>query len=303
MYKFTTFQLLICLWAIGINAQAVPEFEMQVFVEDALGNKDTVEVGYQRGLFGDYPYDGPDLTTPLDSVFEVRVFQQEFYNNYTPQNVLFKKRVISGYEHPLGYECGVGQVMFVVSCKYPPITVRYDSTLFSENGCRDNSFLTPDWQPFLVEYWWNTDNYHCMGVQSQIQLDITQPNLIKIGQTLVEGSTIPQDVPGFILKFDYYGPCFTSTTHESDFDKMQVKARPNPAGGSLNLSWQSDRETDTRISLMNALGQIEKMVSTRSETGQNTLSIDTEGLRNGYYIVEIMMKGTRSVISVAILNE
>ena len=73
-----------------------------------------------------------------------------------------------------------------------------------------------------------------------------------------------------------------------DLDKIVAKVSPNPFRGSVNVSFQSDKEETVTIRLFSQTGQLVKQQSTKINTGINTVNLgDLNNLPAGNYTLEL----------------
>ena len=73
-----------------------------------------------------------------------------------------------------------------------------------------------------------------------------------------------------------------------DLDKIGAKVSPNPFRGSVNVSFQSNKEETITIRLFSQTGQLVKQQSTKINTGINTVNLgDLNNLPAGNYTLEL----------------
>lgn len=143
MKKLNTL-IIILLFSHFANGQ---EFSFKMYFEDAIGNKDTLEFGYDikgtdtiDSIFGEINI----IETPLDSVFDVRI-SDAFWNN---GNGTFqtKKQIIQNNN------CTCFSFITIdFKCNNWPITATWDNTVFND-VCRNGSVLTS----VHPGGWWDT---------------------------------------------------------------------------------------------------------------------------------------------------
>ncbi|MDC0230458.1 T9SS type A sorting domain-containing protein [Aureispira] len=139
--------LSLCLYQIS-EAQ---NFQFQMFFEDAIGNKDTLTIGYDLNgtelidaSFGEMNIIG----IPLDSTFDVRI-SDAFFNN---GNATFhtKKQILpdscSGWRFPI--------VSIDIKSENWPVTATWNDSLFNI-GCREGSVFTS----FHPGGWWDVGGF------------------------------------------------------------------------------------------------------------------------------------------------
>jgi|GEM_PF-6048708 hypothetical protein len=148
------------LLPVCIFSQAELLFESVLHVEDAMGNRDSVEFGYalneEPNVFN--PELGEEeLFTPFDSVLEMRGFTLD---NYTSSmNIGMSKRVISHVLEKSFNEnenCYViqGNVVFMVNAKYLPVTFSWNHEDFNSVRCLEAATFSTHLAGATVDGWW-----------------------------------------------------------------------------------------------------------------------------------------------------
>ncbi len=80
-------------------AQKIPIFQTPLYFEDSLGNKDTLVIGYDRNVKDDQlnpEYGEVWISTPMDSVFEVRAFHGDDFSQKMSKKIISKCGLDSG---------------------------------------------------------------------------------------------------------------------------------------------------------------------------------------------------------------
>jgi hypothetical protein len=268
-------QSLFCL-----SQTATPMFMDTLYFEDAVGNKDTLWVGYDSAAictpfapkFGEI-----EITSPFDSVFEVRIMQ----DLASPQNYQTFKRLILAYENsePL-ISCGVwGTGGILIQSKYPPVTIRYDSTKYDLSGCHANTIFTPTPDVFVMPEWFWASNYHCLGSSHAYILDTA--NIEETIQKEVEGLGM-QGVPLLYFTNFLYGPCGAPIigTHEVSSD-LDLRIWPNPASDEVQIEDKSGLAA--QMVVYNVWGQA--VMEQKKAADQSRLNWNTKDWQPGIYFV------------------
>ena len=150
-YKKTETMRKLILMTIFLFLYQISEaqtFQFQLFFEDAIGNKDTLTIGYDLNgtEFIDPSFGETNIIgIPLDSMFDVRI-TNAFFNN---GNATFhtKKQILpdscSGWWFPV--------VSIDIKSKNWPVTARWDNSLFNTE-CREGSVFTS----INPGGWWDT---------------------------------------------------------------------------------------------------------------------------------------------------
>jgi hypothetical protein len=91
------------------------------------------------------------------------------------------------------------------------------------------------------------------------------------------------------IKFD----CTSTAINEkgeSDFEFL--KLFPNPASGSFNITYSTEKTRDIEIRLVNSAGQMVKVIKRdREQAGTHTVKVQAVGLNAGVYQVVLYSQG------------
>ena len=290
--------LCCCTW---LSAQSViPRFQMSLYFEDAVGNRDTIVVGYDESAsfnqlnpqFGEHL-----LATPFDSVFEVRAAHA-----IAPPHALSKKIVVQ-YENSIGDTCfSSAAAEIFVHAKYQPITVSYDTALVNSSLCHRNMILSPDRFIFLMEYWWDAREYHCMTHTNMI-VD-TFPKAYLSGDALsrpfeVEGQG-EVAVPGYFWMIPRFGICqYLVDTEVPALLPLSLTLSPNPVNSTLRVDWPEDFSGQVEV-FGSAGGRVLlRQTMQRAEQAE----IDVGRLPDGlYFLSAVAANGQRSVRTFVVLH-
>lgn len=150
---------IVLLSGVRVSAQQVAYFETTIYVEDAIGNKDSVVIGHDpdaNGMFN--PEFGElDITAPFDSVLEVRAAHRL---SFPGNNMILSKSIIGPVEQSSGsfYEpdsCYLypEEIILFIHALHQPVTVTWDRNIFDESYCRRGSFITSHIIPSAVPDW------------------------------------------------------------------------------------------------------------------------------------------------------
>lgn len=148
-------KLLLILFLIPIYTMAQEEFSFELYFEDALGNKDTLAIGYD--ITGSH---GVDLSFgevnrinyPWNNDFEVRITDEFFKRNNSQAGTYhLKKQIIEN-----GCDLNNWGIQLAIDIKATqfPIHVSWDSTLF-DIDCLKGSVLTG----VIPGGWWDTSGF------------------------------------------------------------------------------------------------------------------------------------------------
>lgn len=139
-------------------------YEIPIYFEDAVGNKDTVYIGLSEyatneidAQFGEVNL----IDVPFDSVFEVRLTGFDDLSAGGPATYLGKKKYLNVQftnDDPLtcnGIRLSDG-ISFVAQSMHPPLTIKWDSELFRSGGdlhCLGGSWLNNTHAPLVLFGW------------------------------------------------------------------------------------------------------------------------------------------------------
>lgn len=283
---------LLCLFFQNIAAQNTPMFEMLIYFEDAVGNKDTIMVGYDPNAdsYDLNPQFGESwVNEPFDSTFEVRVVHFDDWLHRT------SKKVIGGFEATGGGDtCGAGgNVKILLNAIHFPITIRYDTSLIHAEGCHRNMILSPDWQIFLQQYWWDADVWYCMSNYDEI-IDSSDymihpdehAGYLKY-EFEVEGQGM-KELAGYFWVVKWIGICETLIGTKEGEKSRAGKIFPNPATNEVSLELPAEGGAE-RIDFYDSAGR--KMKSLDARGLFDTDKIQVGDLPAGFYIVYATVSG------------
>jgi len=212
----------ICLYA----QSPPPMFETTIRFKDAVGNRDSVVIGYDSSIVS---YDTAYfhqilLNTPFDSVFEVRVVHQVMYTPWGNDDANLYKRFLSSTETAANAQwCTLGgDFIFLIRAIHQPVTIYWDRTAFDPAHCRENAYFTPDLfaqiaDPFSA--WLNSPGiiYSCASKSDSMVYHLNKYMYFHDSSAFfpyisireIEGFGL-DTIVGVLLEFpfgNYYSPC------------------------------------------------------------------------------------------------
>lgn len=213
--------LLLILFPFLSFAQQKAWWETTIYFQDAKGNMDSVIIGHDKEANGTFnPQIGEEnITSPWDSVFEVRMTHYFSFNNGKKPALLSKKIIAANEQgfHPM-YQClYVNEtICLFIRAKYFPVIVSWNKTEF-QNICRNRTlFVTEPWPFFTVPDWpffVDSNQIQCMAEEGSItinQLGSDWPSDIYYlyDEILGQGKdTIPMCNIDFAYQGFQYSPC------------------------------------------------------------------------------------------------
>lgn len=250
-----------------LYSQQTALFQATIQVEDAMGNKDSVVIGYDSEATYDIDPDFGEaaITTPFDSVLEVRAMSALSFNN------ALSKVIIEYGQFIPAHNCHSGPLIFIyVWSKYQPITVSWDSAYFLNNVCIRGSFLS-NHQIDEVTGPFDLDGFPpicaCMANQSFYTFELTAEALSGLSplvgiQREVEGLGV-QAIYGLRFKPHMapdYTPCYWITTDtEEHIVVAPLAIFPNPSHGLVKIVGVDGASFD-EVMVFDAMGQLVHIV-------------------------------------------
>lgn len=278
---------------VGIlSAQQQPQFVMPLWFEDSLGNRDTVWVGGDPSAssqnmnpqFGEVA-----IATPFDSVFEVRGTHWDDPDWETSKIIIERKSANFPCFLPAG-------TRLMIHAKYPPVKISWDTTILASNyPCNINTILTPDMLVFLLQNWYEARIIHCMMTRDSISIEnlVPFPPPHRLEHPFeVEGQGV-KVLPGlWFTGFWDFPYCYTLLpTSEIDLQE-QIALSPNPVNSQLRLSNHSGFEIIT-VRVISLSGQT--VYTSPNKNKGEWMDIPMDGVRTGFYIVQIVLENGRTV--------
>ena len=299
-----------CLTSTLILAQTppFPMLKMPIWFEDAIGNKDTIWIGFDPSAYN--PFSGPNttniedtifgekiITEPFDSVFEVRASLQEFGVSTAP---LTSKISVAWSQGVFGHPCtNSGRPAFFIHALHYPVTISWDdSYLWYQKSCfyQKTIFLTPTISLRLIEspQWWlylnnfegEGEHYYCMTSNNHIVDDgtIHSGDYSILSLFNVKGKGLVS-LPGYNFQTAYGPPCKALATSESEANSIPVSIFPNPTSDILTVALEQSEKVK-QVSWVDLTGKILRQYS-KMDFKDQQLSISTHGAASGIYFLKI----------------
>lgn len=282
--KCAIYLLVFHCFSVALFSQTfVPQFQIPVYFEDAVGNRDTVVIGYdtsQNSEVHNVMIDGVLLNRPFDSVLDVRILH---LGNQWDGDTYTTKKIILRYDLYDGSPCGVSSIgCFAIQCKYPPLKMRYDSSQFALTTCRRDTWISADSDVFFVQYWW-TEDFTCLAYASEITPALTPTPILPDARVLGAGT---QGLPGFFWLFNPFGACSDTTllSEQEQYMSADIQVFPNPATDELRLRIPH-KSTDTPVTVYNSFGQ--PVLQQIAVAEGNAHKISLVGLVDGMYFLAV----------------
>jgi len=305
MFKSINFILIICCLNIySVCSQIEPLFQTTVYFEDGIGNKDSIEVGYDYDANNNYnpSYGEEDIRTSFDSIFEVR--GMHYFDK--KDDAVLSKRIITRSETSFTFAngsvdstCQIGsRVLFLVNIENQPLKITINKHDFLTDKCRAGSYMTPDVFSDLGPNWWEFENaqYGCLGAENKFEFILDKDAFV--GETLwyerkveLENDSL-ETYYGITFNFkrshspDQFEPCpdiRVSTIAPIDLN-LDFQISPNPVRNFLRV--KTDLLDEAYVQIYSVGG---KKVFSRDSS--NLSSIDVSDLSPGVYFVRLYGDG------------
>lgn len=287
--------LILVLAEHGV-AQVVPQYQTIIYFEDAVGNTDSVIMGFDTlATSGIDPIFGEtEITAPFDSVFEVRAGTFLGLDREKTSKIIIESSEPI-YPLNISHGCYTGTPAFIyIWAKYQPVTVTWDKSEFLEDICVRGSLLSNHYADELTDpYDWEffpQNEYYCMGVDSAWTIDISAA---AIEGAQVDGAvSIEKEVEGMGVQqiyglrffpsptFTYWTPCyFVTSIEEVNHKARTISIFPNPTDDYFSVVLPTGEEVKM-IEIWNIHGKRVKNI-------QSVTKIDVSDLPSGIYTVVI----------------
>jgi hypothetical protein len=233
--------LLLFFPLIGLSQ---PEFSFDLYFEDALGNRDTVTIGYDPeatdGIDAQFGEENI-ISQPWDSVLDVRIGNKTYTENtwLTDNSFLSKKQIISSY-------CENSIISSRISIQFYaknyPIKFKWDKSQFENDSCRFFSALFGKQDALTIDAWEGTFlQYNDSTIYKPVVLPSNQTVLyshyvsefngqLSTGYPISSYTSFDKEIG--VTQFVFYSLRAASLDDKSI---VQPKIFPNPINRNSNL--------------------------------------------------------------------
>lgn len=240
-------------WFFSLDAQDSLKFISTVYVKDAIGNIDSVIIG--TSYYGDNVYN-PEfgelaLTTPFDSILEVRAGHSASTWDFFESGYILSKKIISSSEELSG-KSGVGIRLFIYS-KHQPVTISWSED-FLDPRYFLGTYMTPDANMANVNpiFYWETFpvRFQCMNKFTSYTVELTSQAVpefefpyfvVRPVLGSINGIDTIYGVQIVFEQHEMYSPCQLVSGVEEDLERRTLKVYPNPAFNYIRLSGNMEK--------------------------------------------------------------
>jgi len=288
-------------------------FEHPLYFEDGIGNRDTLIIGgdttVAQGInpeFGEIP-----VTTPFDSIFEVRAINDQEWFNSNPKLL---KKIIGWSEKVFGFPEPCENIEFfriIINIKHFPLKISWDSHRYSDSACILASYVTSSMYAMTIGPETLTLNpedeslAYCVAQHDSIILDYGQGlypgNLYQDFIYPVEGGS--EDTM-LVLQwdFDYSGSTLVCggivNTKENSPVDLTYLVYPNPVADHLTVQWEDVENRPHQIRVFSNNGILMQTENVIPVWDINYWRIETNYWNPGVYFVQMFSKKGISVCKV-----
>jgi hypothetical protein len=296
-------------------------FETKIWVRDAVGHWDSIEIGYD---LNDILYDTAQFheiidNSPFDSVFEVRVERREwgpvyeipYYGSDT------YKRLITSAETAVNAPwCTLGgSCILYIQARYQPITLFWDRSVFDAEHCRDNAYFTPDrfalvtnsppgwidWGDPIFACASKADSFTCYLPRQQV---LTVPGFYWPYVSIREVEGIGLDtIIGLSLEFtggSYLSPCRLVVENEEPDTQYSFDLYPNPVKSGVKILTEGTSKIKT-VTLSNSIGLVLKQLEMEA-TEDDSVFFEMQDVSVGLYYLSLSWENgsvtTRKIVKI-----
>ena len=296
--------LLPLFFLLIVESSIAQEFMFQLNFTDAIGNKDSLLIGYDiagtdtvDAAFGEVNI----ISTPLDTAFDVRI--SSVYNTFgswppTSNNFQLKKQITNQNN-----TCYFSTITIDIFANHWPITATWNNLLLNDT-CLEGSVFTS----VHPGGWWDVGStsdlylrelaiFDSVTFSSNNNGSLYTPLL---GQTFNSGAylnTNNDTISVFWLKLG------DSTILNTAINQLALNNRinvyPNPANEVLNISIAKEIDlTHAKISLVDISGR--EVLNQRINSRESAININH--LQNGVYVLKLRLGDVILSVKKVIIN-
>jgi len=306
------YHFFVCLFMLYVGCSFSQQsllLESRIFFEDAAGNKDTIEIGYDTIANEIYnPGLGEwDLQGEFKKELEVRASHSLDWS-LNPSSCILSKKIIGSAEKVIFHDdplktCYLGEpIIFFIKTKHQPVRITWVRNDFPDDpeNCNAVSFFTPDYNYHLGNPWfwinWPNKRFACANKEHEFIVnldpgyrDLNYPQEYTFSTIRQFQGGKVDTIYGVELIFEpdtFYSPCKLISKIVEDLQKIiELEIYPNPASELIQIK-------NNYISPIRAIHFYDQRgAMVRSKFGlafaKGELKIPVEDFEPGVYLIQI----------------
>ncbi len=273
MNKLFFIYLFLILWASNLQSQTTAQFEATIYVEDAIGNIDSVTVGYDTLATQniDPEFGEIEIDTPFDSVFEVRatLLTGQYRYKCSKKIINSAERILDGPNDWSSGCYGGGDSYIIIRAIHQPVKISWHQSEFWSNNCHSGSLLSNHWADVLTgPYDWNeypANQYFCMAAQDSFIIDLSEEAIVAanvFGPVSLDfeveglGEQTIYGVRFYHAPIFHWTPCgqFVTNTPSIPERENDIQLFPNPTRDNVRMELPDGYKVE-EVSIYNLNGQ------------------------------------------------
>lgn len=289
--------LLLSLAPVAVLAQQpeTPIWEMRFYIEDAVGNKDTLEVIAAENASAselDPAWNEEIAPLPLNATFGAVIVAERF--DIFPEPTYQKRTVIkANYIPPIDCHSFSSTIGIYIHAIHQPVTIKWDRALFNSERCLRSSLISNNYGHDAVTLWdWFNPTmpnnvFWCMASEDSLVIETTAEAytdvFFPITNTVEIEGMGEQTIYGVaFLGIDYpYWPCVNIVAAgEAEEAEAQLALAPNPVREEAQLAWPASHAARW-LAVWGADGRLHQQYAIAQ--GAHTFTLPVAALPAGLY--------------------
>ena len=234
-------RFIICLMFFSLASMlSAQEFVDTLFFRDAVGNRDTIIIGYDPLATDsiDEQFGEIDITNkPYDSVFSVRtyIFGLNKKRIYLNKQIMKKNCPASMYK----------KFYLTIACKHFPLTISWDSTLY-DDSCRSSSLIT-----IAQSGWFDVGGYVYYSLKKQNSVTYYKTYWVLDKYDIITENIITENNDTLFLMIVGIGS-YNAYNKKNDND-VSINIYPNPSNTFFSIH---SKDILSTVEMFNCYGNI-----------------------------------------------
>lgn len=302
---------LLSVPCILFSQQKEPFFLTTFYFSDAVGNMDSMEIGFDLEGNNGMNIDFGEVidNSPFDSVFDIRALNFFDYkiNPKIPLE-LKKKRIVGGAEKYVNAPCLAGDnLIFFIHSIHQPITIRWKIQDFEKLNCpgRIWNLFSPDaLYHLLFPNEWIADStvrYGCMS-DSSYTFFLGEKYKSKWERSYI----LKNEIQGNGID-SVYGVCFIPSSNnyfcdpnyvvgtENKGRNLKLDVYPNPSAENIFIDVMESKNIN-QVQVLNQYGELIHKLDMDQQVEHDLLELNTSNYPQGmYYVIIVDHWGRRGI--------